>query len=127
MYFPQTKRPSISVIQNKYKTTDCQPVCAKWNITSLHLIRNLVYRSLRFLAVLDERKRKYGCIGHQSDGENGDIHMSGNQILGPLWRVEVPKTETRNRNYSEKWDGTHTGRDTAKEEWEDRWRKWEGW
>jgi hypothetical protein len=62
------------------------------------LIRNLVYRSLLFLAILDKRKRKYGCIGHQSEGENGDIH----QILGPLWRVEVWKMENGNRNYSEK-------------------------
>jgi len=56
-------------------------------------------RSPRFLAVLDKRKRKYGCIGLQSDG---DIHMSGNQILGPLWRVEFRKMETGNRNYAEK-------------------------
>jgi hypothetical protein len=66
------------------------------------LIRNLEYILLRFLEILDKRKRKYGCIGHQSDGENGDIHMSGNQILGPLFWVEVWKMEIGNRNYSEK-------------------------
>jgi hypothetical protein len=101
MSFPQTKSTYYSNT-NKYKTTDFQPVYAQQNITSLHLIRNLEYRSLRFLAILDKRKRKYGCIGQQSDGENGDTHMSGNQILGPLWRVEVRKMETGHRNYYEK-------------------------
>ena len=56
---------------------------------------------------MDKQKRKYGCIGHQSDGENGDTHKSGNQILGPLWRVEFRKMKTGNRNYSEKLDRTH--------------------
>jgi hypothetical protein len=102
MSFPQTQSPRITIIQNRYKTTDFQPVYLERNITSLHLTRNLEYKSLRFLAIMDKRKSKDGCIVHQSDGENGDIHISGNQILGPLWRVEVRKMETANRNYSEK-------------------------
>jgi hypothetical protein len=34
--------------------------------------------------------------------EKMKIHTSGNQIIGPLWRVEVWKMETGNGNYSEK-------------------------